>query len=107
MNQGTTAFPHQMFRDYLSAKYIVKQTNSKKNVLALWNERPIPFSIIFNIRQIDKQYWHHTAQCVRQEAAKVANVSVLVQICSMLFLQAIKIMLLIFRIGFEKCKIAQ
>ena len=79
MNQGTTAFPHQMFRDYLSAKYIVKQTNSKKNVLALWNERPIPFSIISNIRQIDKQYWHHTAQCVRQEAAKVANVSVLVQ----------------------------
>lgn len=79
MNQGTTAFPHQMFRDYLSAKYIVKQTNSKKDVLALWNERPIPFSIISNIRQLDKQYWHHTAQCVRQEAAKIANVSVLVQ----------------------------
>lgn len=51
------AFPHQMYRDYLSAQWIVIQSNKTDNIDVLWNSRAIPLSVMEHIRHSCGAYW--------------------------------------------------
>lgn len=77
--QGMTAFPHQMYRDYLSAKYIIRRTNNEQDILSLWNSRELPLSIIAYIRQMDSFYWKNTARRIHQAATGKTEVEILTQ----------------------------
>ncbi len=54
----TTAFPHQMYRDYLSAQWIIRKSNSSVKIEKLWNKRVIPFPVMTHIRQGSGAYWN-------------------------------------------------
>lgn len=53
----STSFSHQMFRDYLSATYIIKKTKSGERMDALWNSRPLPIPVMEHIRNLTGDYW--------------------------------------------------
>lgn len=55
---STIGFPHQMYRDYLAAQWIVKQSDSPEKVFKLWNQRNIPFPVVVHIRQGSGIYWN-------------------------------------------------
>ena len=55
---GITAFPHQMYRDYLSAQWIMRQSEDSANIEDLWNSRQFPYSVMTHIRQGSGAYWH-------------------------------------------------
>lgn len=48
-----TAFPHQIYRDFLSAFWIAKQTDIEK----YWNQRRLPFPVMEHIRNLSGEYW--------------------------------------------------
>lgn len=77
--QGMTAFPHQMYRDYLSAKYIIHRSGNEQDILSLWNSRELPFSIMAYIRQMDGFYWKNTARRIHQAAVGKTEVGILTQ----------------------------
>ena len=54
-----TTFPHQIYRDYLSACWIVKKTEEQME--ALWNSRGMPFPIMEHIRNMSGTYWNGIA----------------------------------------------
>ena len=76
---GLTAFPHQMYRDYLSAKYIIRRSNNDRNILSLWNSRELPIAIMSYIRQIGGLYWRGIAQKIRHAAVGKSELKVLAQ----------------------------
>lgn len=57
-----TSFPHQIYRDYLSACWIVKQTDMDR----YWNTRGIPFPIMEHIRNLSGKYWEGLAERVHE-----------------------------------------
>lgn len=65
-------FPHQIYRDFLSAKYIVKYT-AADNVDGIWNSRMFPQAIIRHISELDGQMWSNTAKLVSDDAKGKAN----------------------------------
>lgn len=76
---GLTAFPHQMYRDYLSAKYIIRRSNNDRDILSLWNSRELPIAIMSYIRQIGGLYWRGIAQKIRHAAIGKLELKVLAQ----------------------------
>jgi hypothetical protein len=60
-------FPHQMYRDYLSAKYIIENTTNK-NVDEIWNMRKFPYSVTRHIAEMTKNQWNKTAQIIADDA---------------------------------------
>lgn len=54
---STIGFPHQMYRDYLSAQWILKQTDSPETVFDLWSQRILPLPVVTHIRQGSGSYW--------------------------------------------------
>lgn len=63
----TTSFVHQMYRDYLSSRYIINKTNKNENVSDIWNTRRFPLSIVRHIRNGSGEYWTGTAVIVKAE----------------------------------------
>lgn len=64
----TTSFPHQMFRDYLSAQWIIRQSSKPEQIDSLWNRRAIPLPIMRHIRQGSGAYWKNgLANAVKKE----------------------------------------
>ena len=57
-NDTVTAFPHQIYRDYLSATWILQQTELEK----YWNGRAIPFPVMEHIRNLSGKYWDGLAE---------------------------------------------
>ena len=53
-----TAFPHQIYRDFLSATWIVRQTDIEK----YWNTRRLPFPVMEHIRNFSGKYWDGLAK---------------------------------------------
>ena len=53
-----TAFPHQIYRDFLSASWIVKQTDVER----FWNTRGLPFPVMEHIRNLSGKYWEGLAE---------------------------------------------
>lgn len=56
-DHSTTSFPHQMYRDYLSAQWIITQSKTPEQIEELWNTRVIPYSVKTHIRQGGGDYW--------------------------------------------------
>ena len=60
-------FHHQIYRDYLSAKYIEEETTIE-NVDAIWNQRKIPYAVSCYIAEMSEHHWSATAQIVAVDA---------------------------------------
>lgn len=56
------AFPHQIYRDFLSAMWITRQEDIEK----YWNNRKIPFSVMEHIRNLSGNYWAGLAKSVHE-----------------------------------------
>lgn len=62
-DMAVTAFPHQIYRDYLSAQWIIRQSHSETNILGLWNTRQIPHPVMIHIRCGSGAYWNDGIAC--------------------------------------------
>lgn len=52
------SFPHQIYRDFLSAEWIVRETRKcEDTIYGLWNSRGIPFPVMEHIRNLSGEYW--------------------------------------------------
>ncbi|MDO4161345.1 MAG: WD40 repeat domain-containing protein, partial [Prevotellaceae bacterium] len=58
-----TAFPHQIYRDYLSAQWIIRQSQIEDNIMELWNSRQIPYPVMTHIRWGSGEYWKNGIAC--------------------------------------------
>lgn len=56
-DKAIAAFPHQIYRDYLSARWIISQTLQEEKVLNVWNSRKIPYPVMTHIRCGSGAYW--------------------------------------------------
>lgn len=63
-----TAFSHQMYRDYLSALYIISKSVDPKTIIPIWNSRLIPWAVGVHIRHGSGNYWNGIA-CKVKDAA--------------------------------------
>lgn len=69
-----TSFPHQMFRDYLSAHWIIRQSQIPKHIGQIWNGRAIPLPVMNYIRQSSGAYWNDgIANAVKNEGEKLKD----------------------------------
>lgn len=69
-----TSFPHQMFRDYLSAQWIIRQSRTPNHLVPVWNERAIPLPVMNYIRQSCNFYWKNgIANAVKNEGVKLKD----------------------------------
>ena len=67
-DKAITAFPHQIYRDYMSAQWIIKQSRAGNNVLELWNSRKIPYPVMTHIRYGSGEYWNDGIACIVHKA---------------------------------------
>ena len=63
-----TAFPHQIYRDYMSARWIIKQSRAGNNTMELWNSRKIPYPVMAHVRYGSGEYWKDGVACVVHKA---------------------------------------
>lgn len=75
----TTSFNHQMYRDYLSARYIIGMSTDSANIMNIWNERLFPSSVAVHIGQSCADSWHGIALRVKQAAEGRDDAEVLVR----------------------------
>lgn len=61
-DDAVIAFPHQIYRDFLSAMWIIRQEDIEK----YWNNRKIPFSVMEHIRNLSGNYWAGLAKSVHE-----------------------------------------
>jgi len=62
-----TSFPHQIYRDYLSACWIVNETERDESLEVLWNIRGIPRPVMEHIRRMSGDYWSGIAEKVHED----------------------------------------
>ncbi len=72
-----TSFVHQMYRDYLSAKYISDNSKNEEKIEALWNSRPIPLPIMTHISKYSRDYWHGIALTIKSFAENKEGLNIL------------------------------
>lgn len=78
---STIGFPHQMYRDYLSAECIVQQSVTLEKAYEIWNRRNLPLPVAAHIRQGTGPYWKNGLATLVHDAGKGrrgGNASVLV-----------------------------
>lgn len=68
------AFPHQIYRDFLSAMWIIRQEDIEK----YWNNRKIPFPVMEHIRNLSGKYWTGLASRVHESGKEREDASTLV-----------------------------
>ena len=56
-NDEFVSFPHQMYRDYLSAKFILINSQHVDRIDTIWNDRYIPEYLADHIRNMNPSYW--------------------------------------------------
>lgn len=61
-----SSFPHQIYRDYLSAYWIVNETARTADVDDIWNKRGIPHYVMEHIRNLSGQYWNGIVEKVHE-----------------------------------------
>lgn len=61
-DKTVTAFPHQIYRDFLSASWIVRQTDIER----YWNTRGLQFPVMEHIRNLSGKYWEGLAKQVHE-----------------------------------------
>lgn len=69
-DSSTIGFPHQMYRDYLAAQWIVMQSFSPEIVFGLWNLRNIPLPVVTHVRQGSGAYWNDGLATLVHEAGR-------------------------------------
>lgn len=69
------AFPHQIYRDFLSAMWIVRQNNIEK----YWNTRKLPFPVMEHIRNLSGRYWIGLAERVHEAGKNREDAFILVE----------------------------
>lgn len=72
-DESMTSFSHQMYRDYLSAQYIIHQSHNQGVIPLLWNRRILPFPIVRHIHYGSNRYWEGIAKNVKQIAENTEN----------------------------------
>lgn len=65
-----TGFPHQIYRDYLSAYWITKETERTDNIDSIWNSRGIPHPVMEHIRHMSGRYWEGIAGKIHDAGKK-------------------------------------
>lgn len=81
-DKSTVGFPHQMYRDYLAAQWIIKQTGIPDKTYNLWNQRTISLPVVAHIRQGSGRYWEEGLANAVHQAGKErtgGNASLLVE----------------------------
>lgn len=68
------AFPHQIYRDFLSAMWIVRQDDVEK----YWNIRRLQFPVMEHIRNLSGAYWTGIAKRIHDVGKGREDVAVLV-----------------------------
>lgn len=76
---GTTSFIHHMYRDYLSAQYIVDKSCERECILGLWNSRILPVPIGHHIRHSSGEYWNGLALRIKKVANAVTDSSIIIR----------------------------
>lgn len=61
-----TSFPHQIYRDYLSACWIVKESENAGRIEEFWNARALPFPVMEHIRNLGGEYWNGIAERIHK-----------------------------------------
>lgn len=69
-DKSTIGFPHQMYRDYLSARWILARSGSPETVFDLWNRRLLPLPVVAHIRQGSGPYWKEGLATLVHKAGK-------------------------------------
>lgn len=69
-DKHTTSFTHQMYRDYLSSRYIINKTGKNENILEIWNTRTIPLPICIHVMNGSRNYWNGIAKNVKEAGEK-------------------------------------
>lgn len=78
-DSSTVGFPHQMYRDYLSARWIIMQSYDAGKIGELWNSRSLPFPVMTHVRQGSGRYWKNgLANAVHDAGKELSGASVLV-----------------------------
>ena len=67
-----TGFPHQIYRDYLSAYWVTHETERTSDIDSIWNARGIPHPVMEHIRHMSGRYWDGIAEKIH-EAGKKRN----------------------------------
>lgn len=68
---GFTMFPHQIYRDFLSAYWITRHTSkaTEEEIKDIWNRRQFSYPIMEHIRNLSGEYWKGVAESVHQAAS--------------------------------------
>lgn len=78
-DKRTTFFPHQMYRDYLSAQWIVKESYGADKIEQVWNKREIPFPVMEHVRMCSGRYWEGIAEQVHQAGRSRADAGCMIR----------------------------
>ena len=65
-----TGFPHQIYRDYLSAYWIFHETERSENIDSIWNIRGMPHPVMEHIRHLSGKYWEGIALKIHNAGKK-------------------------------------
>lgn len=77
--KDSTFFYHQIYRDYLSAQWIIRQTNNNTDVENIWNKRLLPYPVMEHIRNCSGKYWDGIAKIVHLAGGGRTDASILIE----------------------------
>lgn len=71
------SFSHQIYRDFLSASWIVE--NTVKYTERIWNTRLLTYPVMEHIRNMSGDYWNGIAKAVHEKGKNRNNIRTLVE----------------------------
>lgn len=74
MDNDVISFPHQIYRDFLSAYWIIKQ----KDFDEYWNTRHLSYPIMEHIRNLTGDYWNGLAKHVHDSCQRRYDASIMI-----------------------------
>lgn len=81
---GWISFSHQIYRDYMSAVWIVYMSTTAEAIEAIWNQRDFPDYIADHIRNMTGRYWEGLAEQIASRAREREGAEVRTQICNLI-----------------------
>ncbi len=76
---NTTSFSHQMYRDYLAAKFILNESTSQEKIGGMWNRRLFAHPLARHICNGSGKYWCGTALDVKNCASTLATPAMIIK----------------------------
>ncbi len=74
-----TDFPHQIYRDYLSAQWILRRSEELEHIEEIWNSRELPRPVIEHIKKSSGKYWSGSAHRIRFAGVGRTDAKMLIQ----------------------------